>query len=104
MTGVEFQKLALRTANSLAKSDLILYGVLGLNGEAGETQVKRGDRIVKPIEWMAEKTGLGHREKEKRLTGTVVYIHPRKRFYILEFHLPHGSFRESYPMEHGGVL
>ena len=68
-----------------------------------DTQVNRGDRIIKPIEWMAEKTGLGNQRKENRLAGTVVYIHPKGRFYTLEFHLPHGSFRESFPMELGGA-
>ncbi len=32
----EYQKLAMRTASSLANKDLILNGVLGLNGESGE--------------------------------------------------------------------
>ena len=36
MTGTEYQKLAMRTASSLSQSDLILNGVMGLNGEAGE--------------------------------------------------------------------
>lgn len=29
-------------------------------------------------------------------TGTVVYIHPKRAFYIVEFELPGGSVRESY--------
>lgn len=36
MTGNEYQKKALRTANGRKQSDLIVNGVMGLNGEAGE--------------------------------------------------------------------
>ena len=36
MTGTEYQKLAMRTASSLSQKDLVLNGVMGLNGEAGE--------------------------------------------------------------------
>ena len=36
MTGTEFQKCAMRTAFYVTWSDLILNGVMGLNGEAGE--------------------------------------------------------------------
>lgn len=36
MTGAEYQKLAMRTASDLDTYGLILNGVMGLNGEAGE--------------------------------------------------------------------
>lgn len=36
MTGIEYQRNAMRTASSLDCSRLILNGVMGLNGEAGE--------------------------------------------------------------------
>lgn len=36
MTGNEYQNLALRTAGQDVAHDLILNGVMGLNGEAGE--------------------------------------------------------------------
>ena len=36
MTGYEYQEKALRTANKLTRSELILNGVMGMNGEAGE--------------------------------------------------------------------
>ena len=32
-------------------------------------------------------------------TGTVVYIHPKGRFYTLRFDFERGSFRESYPLK-----
>lgn len=31
-----------------------------------------------------------------RQTGKVVYIHPKRRFYTVEFRFDGGSFRESY--------
>lgn len=36
MTGIEYQQKAMRTASESTESDLILNGVMGLNGEAGE--------------------------------------------------------------------
>lgn len=36
MTGKEFQVAAMRTASSIKTTDLLLNGILGLNGEAGE--------------------------------------------------------------------
>lgn len=36
MTGTEYQAAAMRTAASLDKNALVLNGVMGLNGEAGE--------------------------------------------------------------------
>lgn len=36
MTGKEYQKAAMRTASDMVQKDLILNGVMGLNGEAGE--------------------------------------------------------------------
>ena len=36
MNGSEYQRCAMRTASALTVTDLILNGVMGLNGEAGE--------------------------------------------------------------------
>ena len=36
MTGNEYQKLALRTAGTNSLVDLLINGVMGLNGESGE--------------------------------------------------------------------
>lgn len=57
-----------------------------------------GDQITKPIDWMDEAEVVGgHRlSKQTSLTGTVIYIHPKLRYYTLEFKLPHGSFRECF--------
>lgn len=35
-------------------------------------------------------------EKPVMLTGKVVYIHPQRRFYVVEFPFEKGSFRESF--------
>ena len=32
----------------------------------------------------------------KMLTGTVIWIHPERRFFQVEFQLPGGTVRESY--------
>ena len=37
MTGNEYQKKALRTASNLSTDEMLLNGVMGLCGEAGET-------------------------------------------------------------------
>lgn len=31
-------------------------------------------------------------------TGTVVWIHPEKRFYVVEFEFRNGKFTEAFPM------
>ena len=36
MTGNEYQRLALRTSSHGSNGDMVLNGVMGLNGEAGE--------------------------------------------------------------------
>ena len=33
----------------------------------------------------------------KPIRGTVVYIQPKRRFYTVEFDLPGGKLRESFP-------
>lgn len=34
--------------------------------------------------------------RPRTMTGTVVYIHPQRRFYTVEFKFTFGSLRESY--------
>jgi len=46
-----------------------------------------------------KRTELFHygEHKPSRKTGTVIYIHPKRRFYVVEFELAPGKFaRESY--------
>ena len=35
-------------------------------------------------------------QKAKRMRGRVTYIHPKRRFYTVEFQLAGGRFSESY--------
>lgn len=30
--------------------------------------------------------------------GTVIYVHPERRYFVLEFRFRDGSFRESFPL------
>lgn len=42
--------------------------------------------------------------KAIRRTGTVTYIHPRRRFYTVRFETEIGSYEESYPFPgHGRI-
>lgn len=52
-------------------------------------RLKLGQSLV-PIEDYGIKSHWGQ--------GVVVYIHPRKRFYTVEFTFPCGSFRECFPI------
>ena len=62
--------------------------------------MKLGDKITKPVRWLEieqhGRFGGGNMKKHEVATGTVVYIHPKRRFYTLEFKFPHGFFRESF--------
>lgn len=61
--------------------------------------MKLGDKIKKRVHWTEEevdKSGIRKRMKRESAEGTVVYIHPRMRFYTLEFSFPGGKFRESF--------
>jgi len=44
--------------------------------------------------------GLGRNHTRVTVSGRCVYIHPRRRFYTLEFKLPGGTIRESYNFQH----
>jgi len=44
----------------------------------------------------ATATGMLDPELTKKVTGTVVYIHPQKRFYTVRFDFPKGTIHESY--------
>lgn len=35
-------------------------------------------------------------DTDKKATGTVVYIHPQGRYYVVEFRMKYGKFRECY--------
>ena len=50
--------------------------------------MKVGDRVSELVSF-GDTTPL-------RKTGTVVYIHPERRFYVAEFEFEKGRLRESY--------
>ena len=67
MTGYEYQEKALRTANKLTRSELILNGVMGLNGEAGECI-----DIVK--KHLFQGHGLDERKLKDELSDVLWYV------------------------------
>ena len=63
--------------------------------------MKLGDKITKRTVWTEFAEGCHphggcNLTNHESVTGTVVYIHPRGRFYTLEFKFPRGSFMESF--------
>lgn len=61
--------------------------------------MKLGDKIKKKVRWVEVQEGPRGRTTMKQhgeATGTVVYIHPKGRYYTLEFTFSGGTFRESF--------
>ena len=52
--------------------------------------MKLGDKIMRKITMMPPD------KNDEPYEGTVVYIHPKNRFFTLEFDLPGGKVHESY--------
>lgn len=55
-----------------------------------------GDKVKKRCQWTEIEGANPKMKKHEIAVGTVVYIHPRGRFYTLEFVFPRGTFRESF--------
>ena len=55
-----------------------------------------GDVIQQTFKFDDNTSGYWRGCRMRTLTGTVVYIHPLRRFYVLEFKLPGGTFRQSF--------
>ncbi len=59
-----------------------------------------GDKIKKRCQWTEVVSNQGSRggntKTHEYAEGTVVYIHPKGRFYTLEFTFQAGTFRESF--------
>lgn len=60
-------------------------------------RLKLGDKVRKNIQW-SDFGGKRGRDRitKKEAVVKVVYIHPRGRFYTLEFEFLGGSYKESY--------
>lgn len=57
--------------------------------------MKIGDKVSRiPLTFMS--VDKGQKVRTKRKTGTVVYIHPKKRYHIVEFETAGGPIRESF--------
>lgn len=57
--------------------------------------MKLGDKITVNVDYVEfDKRGRQHK-RVKSTRGEVVYIHPKKRFCVLEVQLPGGSYRET---------
>lgn len=56
--------------------------------------MKVGDKLrMRPHEWQYDP---GNANRPKTLPCTVIYIHPERRFYRVEFECAGGKFRESF--------
>lgn len=59
--------------------------------------LKVGDIVKKRISCSCTSGLNGFMQEEMvRRTGTVVYVHPKGRFYVVEFAFPDGKIRECY--------
>ena len=60
--------------------------------------LRLGDKVQKNINWTDDEPSKRGAPKKNRETaeGTVVYIHPRRRYYTLEFAFSGGKYRECY--------
>lgn len=55
-----------------------------------------GDKVTRyPTTFENTEKNLAER-KMRPLTGTVIYIHPQKRFHVVEFEVRGVKFRESF--------
>ena len=63
--------------------------------------IELGQRVVRSPAFPGPGSpGQGDRNERD---GTVVYIHPRRRFYIVAFALPGGTVREAFRFQGGDV-
>lgn len=56
--------------------------------------MKIGDKVTRQVVTMSDPTV---KENKRTMTGRVVYIHPEERYHVVEFALPLGNVRESFP-------
>ena len=67
--------------------------------------MKIGEKVTVNCNWIDEKPDGRFKRKIIKMetaTGTVVYIHPKKRFCRVRFRFPGGSFCECYKMKARG--
>lgn len=61
-----------------------------------ESKVRIGDKVRKCVTALYGETPGNHPETKR--TGTVIYIHPKGRFYTVAFPVGSGIIRECYLM------
>lgn len=55
--------------------------------------MKVGDKVTKPMKW----TEVGRTVVERKSAkGRVIFVHPKGRFYTVEFRVGGGTIRETY--------
>lgn len=57
--------------------------------------MKVGDKVSKVPETLYDAVNYWKMDRREHV-GTVVYIHPKRRFYTVEFDINGGKIRESY--------
>lgn len=58
--------------------------------------VNVGDIVWRKINVTSNKDWT--KDERKPQKGRIIYIHPRRKFYTVEFECLYGTIRESYPM------
>lgn len=60
--------------------------------------IRVGDKVCKKLSYqMSNEEERRQGTADKPVTGTVVWVHPRRRYYVAEFSFPLGNIRECYP-------
>ena len=54
--------------------------------------------MVKVGDTVYERLRIGESRTTKPYKGTVIYVHPKKRFYRAEFKMLNGVIREAFPI------
>ncbi len=60
--------------------------------------IRVGDKVCQKLSYrMSNEEDRRQGMADKPMTGTVVWVHPRGRFYVVEFTFDLGNIRECYP-------
>lgn len=60
--------------------------------------IRVGDKVSCRMSYrMSNDDDRANEGNDRTTAGTVVWIHPRGRYYVVEFSFPLGNIRECYP-------
>lgn len=60
--------------------------------------IQVGDKVSRLMSFrISNEDDRANKSNDKPVTGTVVWIHPKRRFYVVEFAFQLGNIRECYP-------